>query len=159
LEFGDFIKRAYKGEKMRKWSILFLLLCSAGVAFANPIIIDPIGGLAYVIVLGSAIGVEVAIITILLFFFDMSPAPVFIALFIGNLTVYFAVFLPLLDAVSNLWVAEGLIVALDGVLIKAISRYELFQLETFTQLKWEYAFLIAAVGNIVSYYVGAVISA
>jgi hypothetical protein len=51
------------------------------------------------------------------------------------------------------------LLALDGIVIKIICLYDTFQQETFKGLKWEYAFLIAAVGNIVSYYVGAVISA
>jgi hypothetical protein len=86
----------------------------------------------------------------------MSPVPVFLILFAGNLGIYFVVFVPVLDAMISLLVAEMLIVGLEGTFIKLISLSEIFQLETFTQLKWKYAFIIAAVGNIVSYYVGAV---
>jgi len=143
---------------MRKWVFLFLLLYPASAALANPVI-DPISGLGYFMVLGSAFALEASIMTILLFFAHMSPVPVFFALLAGNLGIYFVVFVPLLDAALSLLVAEMLIVGLEGTFVKLISSFEVFQLETFTQLKWKYAFIIAAVGNIVSYYVGAVMSA
>jgi len=141
---------------MRKWFFLFLLFYPASVAFANPVVIpDP----ANIIVLGSALFLEVSIMTILLFFLHMSPVPVFLALFAGNLGIYFAVFVPVLDAMLNLLVAEMLIVGLEGTFIKLISLSEIFQLETFTLLKWKSAFIIATVGNIVSYYVGYLMGA
>jgi len=145
---------------MRKWVLLFLLLYPASVAFANPIIIpDPMGGLAYVIVLGSAMGLEVSIMAILLFFLSMSPVPVFFALLAGNLAIYFVVFLPILDTNLSLLAAEIIIIGLDGTFIKLLSLSETFRMETFKLLKWRYAFIIAALGNTVSYYVGTVMGA
>lgn len=143
---------------MRKWVLLFLLLYPASVAFANPTI-GPVTGLAYVMVLGSAMGLETSITTILLLFLSMSPVPVFFALLAGNLTIYFAVFLPVLDTNLSLLAAEAIIVGLEGTFIKLLSLSETFRMETFSLLKWRYAFIIAAVGNTVSYYVGTVMGA
>ncbi len=152
----DYKKAKIGSRKMRKWVLLFLLLYPASIAFANPVIIpDP----ANIIVLGSAFFLEASIMTILLFFFHMSPVPVFLTLFAGNLGIYFVVFVPVLDANLSLLAAEMLIVGLEGTFIKLISLSEIFQLETFTLLKWKYAFIIAASGNIVSYYVGTVMGA
>jgi hypothetical protein len=141
---------------MRKWFFLFLLLYPTSVAFANPVVYP---SPSKIIVLGSAFTLEVSIITILLFFFHLSPVPVFLTLFMGNIGIYLTIFEPVLDMTPNLLVAEMLIVGLEGIFIKLISSLEVFQLETFTQFKWKYAFIVAAVGNIVSYYVGTVMSA
>ena len=108
-------------------------------------------------VFGSALWLEVSITTIILLFFNLSPVPVFVALLIGNLGVYFGLFGPLLDETTNLLMLEMMIVVIEGTFIKFISLIEAFQLETFTKLKWKYAFLSAAIGNVVSYYVGVVV--
>jgi hypothetical protein len=141
---------------MKKFFAIFLVLFSAKVAFANPVVFDPIGSVGYFMVLGGAITVEVCLVTLLLLFFDMSVKPLFLALFLGNLVLYFAVFLPLLELLPSLWMAEVLIVAADGILIKVISLCELFQEMSFKGLKWKYAFLIGMLGNLISYYVGTV---
>ena len=52
--------------------------------------------------------------------------------------------------------AEVLIVAVDGIMIKGISLCEMFQEISFKGLKWKYAFLIGMLGNVISYYVGTV---
>jgi hypothetical protein len=146
-----------KSLKMKKFFVIFMVLFSAKVAFANPVIVDPLGSISSVIVLGGAITVEACLATLLLLFFNMSVKPLFLALFFGNLVLYFMVFLPLLDLLPSLWMAEALIVAADGIMIKAISLCEMFQEMDFKGLKWKYAFLIGMLGNSVSYYVGAVI--
>lgn len=147
-------------RKMRKWIFLFFLSLPATVAFGNPVIVsDPISTIAYVMVLGSTLGLEVSITTVLLFFFHMSVVPVFFALLIGNLAIYFGVFVFLLDVVPSLLIAEAVLVAIEGAFIKLISFFDTFQLDTFTLLKWRYAFIIAAVSNVVSYYVGTIIGA
>jgi hypothetical protein len=145
---------------MRKWSVLFLLLCLTDVVRANPVIVpDPLSLIGYVTVLASSITVEVSIVTLILIFFDMSIKPVWLGLFVGNLTIYFVLFLPLFHAISSLLVVEGLIVLADGTLIKIISLFDTFQEEAFKGLKWRYAFLVAAIGNISSYYVGTLMHA
>jgi len=147
-----------KGYMVKQKIILGLLLCLTGAAYANPVVFDPVGSIANVLVLGSALVVEAGIVTLILLFWGTDTKPVYVALFVGNMIVYFTVFLPLLNATSNLWIAEALIVVIDGVLIKVITIYDTFRLDTFRPLRWGYAFLIAAVGNVISYYVGAAMS-
>lgn len=116
------------------------------------------GSIGYAVVLVSASAVEAAIVTFILLFWGVDPLWFYITLILGNLLIYFAVFLPLLDVSSNLLLSETAIVLLDGSLIKIITRYNTFQQETFCPLKWPYVFIIAGVGNLVSYYVGAAIA-
>jgi len=77
---------------MKKFFVIFIVLFSAKVAFANPVLVDPLGSMFSVIVLGSAITVEACIVTLLLLFFNMSVKPLFLAVFLGNLVLYFVVF-------------------------------------------------------------------
>jgi len=142
----------------RQVFIGFLLLCLSGSAYANPIVFDPIGMMPYILVLGSAFAVEAAIVTLVLLFWGMELKPVFGALVLANVAVYFVIFLPLFEVTSNLWVAEVAIVGLDGLLIKTITRFDVFRDDSFcpVRLRWGYAFIIAAIGNVVSYCVGAV---
>ena len=144
---------------MKRWIIIVLMFYLASVAYANPVIFpDPVHILAYVLVLGSAVAIEAGIVTLILMFWGTEVKQVYAAVAIGNLIIYFAAFLPLLNITSSLWIAETTIVGLDGVLIKMITLCDIFRDDTFRPLRWGYAFLIAAVGNIVSYYVGVAIS-
>jgi hypothetical protein len=144
---------------VKRWIVIVLLFCLTGTAYANPIIVyDPLNILAYVLVLGSAFVIEAGIVTLILLFWGTDPKPVYKALIVGNLAIYFVVFLPLLDFTSKVWIAEGVIVGLDGLMIKMITLFETFQDDTFRPLRWGYAFLIAAVGNVVSFYVGVATS-
>jgi len=139
----------------RQVFIGFLLVCLSGSAYANPIVFDPVGMIPYVLVLGSAFAVEAAIVTLVLLFWGMELKPVFGALVVANLAVYFLVFFPLLDATSNVWVAEVAIVGVDGLLIRMLTRFDVFRGDDFRPIHWGYAFVIAAVGNVMSYSVGA----
>jgi hypothetical protein len=144
---------------MKRWMVIVILFCVSGAAYANPIIVDdPLNTLAYTLVLGSAVAIEAGIVTLILLFWGTNPKPVYKVLIVGNLVIYFAAFLPLLDLTSRLWIAEAVIVGLDGIIIKIITGMETFQDDTFHPLRWGYAFLISAFGNVVSYYVGAVMS-
>jgi hypothetical protein len=142
---------------MRKWAVLFFMLFLTGAVWANPVIYPSISDGGYFVVLVSASVVEVSLVALILFCFDFALKPVWMALFVGNMIIYYMIFLPLLDAVSSLLIVEGLIVAADGILIKTVSLFDIFQQQTFKGLRWKYAFLIAAIGNIVSYYLGSVI--
>ena len=143
---------------MKQVFLLGLVVCLTGTVYANPVIFDPIGSLAFVLVLISAVAMEAGLVTLTLLFWGMEPKPIYIALYIANVIVYFTVFFPLVRAETNLWIAEAIVVAIDGVLIKMLTRYVTFRDATFRPLRWQYAFLIAAVGNLVSYYVGVVIT-
>jgi len=139
---------------MKKLFVIFIVLFSAKAAFANPS--DPFGDAFSIAVVAGAIFVEASLAALLLMFFSMSIRPLFFALFFGNLAIYFVVFLPLLDSLPSLWMAEAFIVAADGIMIKVISMCEMFQEMEFEKLKWRYAFLVSMLGNSISYYVGAI---
>jgi len=143
---------------MKKWLFLIVLTCLAGEVFANPIIVyDPTRVIPYAIVVGSCLLVEACIAAFILFFFDLSPKPVAAVLFIGNLVIYFVLFRPLYERVDSFFVSEAMIVVLDGILIKIICSNAAFQENTFKRLRWPAAFMVAAIGNVVSYYVGVAI--
>ena len=110
---------------MKKLFVIFLVLFFAKVAFANPVIVS-FGDVGSIIVLGAAFTVETCLVTLLLLFFGLSVKPLFFALFFGNLVLYFVVFLPLLEFMPSLWMAEVLIVAVEGIMIKVISQCEMF---------------------------------
>lgn len=105
---------------MKKWIVLIVLFFPT-VAFANPIVIDPLGILnngRLVFVIGLTLGLEAMIITLILYFCHMELIPSLIAIFIGNLAIYLAIFLPIFSAIRNVPIAEAIIVAADGVLHK-----------------------------------------
>lgn len=143
---------------MRNRAIFLMLLLLSAAAYANPVVFDPVGSIASLVVLLSAVAIEAGIVTLVLLFWGTEPTPLYGAVAAGNLVIYFVAFRPLLDS-TNLTTAELVIVALDGVLIKILTRYDTFRDESFRPLKWPWAFVIAAVGNLVSYYVGAVAAA
>jgi hypothetical protein len=102
--------------------------------------------------------VEVCLTAILLFFCHMDPVRSFFALLGGNAAIYFLLFQPLLSVIGNVLAAEAVIVAADGAYIKMLSVFEPFQTEDFKGLKWRTAFICAAAGNVLSYFVGVVIN-
>ncbi len=136
--------------------LLLAFVLPAALALANPAI-DPFSGLSSILVLFSTLGIEAFIIAIILMFFDMAPGTVFVAFFLGNLVTFFFIFLPLQEAISNLLVAEIVIVGAEGSYIKFLSRFGRFQLESFAGLKWKTAFIVAAIGNAFSYYIGTTV--
>jgi hypothetical protein len=143
---------------MKKWVIFILLLFPATTAFANPVIVhNPAELVGLVIIYVSCFGLEVLLVTTILFFCHMAVVPLLIALFTGNVVMYFVIFQPILSATGNVPASEAVIVAVEGAFIKMISLFDTFQLEDFKGLKWRSAFIIAAVGNLLSYYSGTVI--
>lgn len=142
---------------MKKRFFLILLAGLAGEVFANPIIYEPTRLIPYIYIVGSCLLVESCIAAFILFFLDLSPKPMAAALFVGNLIIYFTIFRPFYERVDNFFVSEAMIVVLDGILIKIISSNAAFQENTFKRLRWPTAFMVAAIGNVVSYYVGVAI--
>ena len=143
---------------MKKLFFILVLLFSGGIAFGNPIVVDPFGSISSIIVVGGSLLVEACVVALVLLFFGMLIKPLFVGLLFGNLVVYFVLFLPVLEALPSVWMAEVLIVAADGVVIKVLSQCEMFQDTNFKELKWRYALLIGMLGNTLSYYVGAVMN-
>jgi len=143
---------------MKKWVVLIAILFPATVAFANPVIMPvPLNWVRSVILFGSCFGSEVLLTTTILFFCHMAVVPLLIVLFIGNMVMYFVIFQPVLSATGNVLASEAVIVAVEGAFIKMISSFDIFQLEDFKGLKWRTAFIIAVVGNLLSYSAGTVI--
>ena len=144
---------------MKKWLFIVILLASSSEAMANPVIItDPAGTISWIVVLGSTLGLEAIVITIILYFCRMQPLPSFIAVLIGNTVIFFAIFRPVVSSVENLLIAEAVIVAIDGAFIKIISMFDAFQSEEFKNLKWRTIFICSAIGNALSYFMGNVIT-
>ncbi|MFZ0035006.1 MAG: hypothetical protein WAK60_08485 [Sedimentisphaerales bacterium] len=143
---------------MKKWVVLIALLFPATIAFANPTTpFAQFNWIKSIILFGSCFGLEVLLTTTLLFFCHMAVVPLLIALFTGNIVMYFVIFQPVLSATGNVPASEAVIVAVEGAFIKMISSFGTFQLEDFKGLKWRTAFIIAAAGNLLSYYSGVVI--
>src|SRR4030042_1927500 len=118
-------------EVMKKWVILLVLLFPAAIALANPVNFPDVFNLKLVVVLGSTFAAEASIIAVILFFCHMAIVPLFVAMFTGNLLIYFVIFRPVLEAAGNVPVAEAVIVAVEAGFIKIISKIESFQGEAF----------------------------
>lgn len=143
---------------MKKWVVLLALIFPPTVAFANPVIFyTPADFVAPVILYISCFGLEVLLVTTILFFCHMRVVPLLIVLFIGNMVMYFVIFHPVLLATESVLTSEAVIVVVEGAFIKLLSLFDTFQLEDFKGLKWITAFIIAVVGNLLSYYSGIVI--
>jgi hypothetical protein len=143
---------------MKKWVFFIALLFPATTAFANPTTaFGQFSWIKSIILYVSCFGLEVLLVTTILFFCHMAVVPLLIALFAGNVVMYFVIFLPVLSATGNVPASEAVIVAVEGAFIKMLSRFNIFQLEDFRGLKWRTALMIAAVGNLLSYYSGTVI--
>jgi hypothetical protein len=108
-------------------------------------------------VLGSLLGLEAAIITIALLFFGMSPKPLFFAIFLGNVAIYFGIFWSVYEIVENLLIAELIIVFMDAGFIKLLAGLDFFQLDSFRGIGWKVAVPVSIIGNALSYYIGTII--
>ena len=144
---------------MKKLAFLLALLFPAAIAFANPKTyqIFPTEGLKVIIYYGSCFGAEVLLVATILFFCHMSVVPLLVTLFTGNLVMYFFIFQSVLEATGDILASEVVIVFVEGVFIKMLSRFDSFQMDDFKGLKWITAFIIAGAGNFISYYSGIVI--
>jgi hypothetical protein len=148
----------YGSQVMKKLVFIIVLLFPATIAFANPTANPfPMDWVRSVIFYGSCFGAEVLLVATILYFCHMAVVPLLIALFTGNMVMYFVIFLPVLSKTGNVPASEAVIVAVEGAFIKMLSWFDTFQLEDFKGLKWRSAFIIAAVGNLLSYYSGIVI--
>lgn len=137
-------------------AVLFFLL-PRFIAWANPVA-DPMTQFSAVMVVGSLLGLEAAISTISLLFFGMSPKPVFFAMLMVNAGIYFVVFLPIFETLDNLLIAELVIVFVEAAFIKLIARFDVFRLDTFRKVGWIGAITVSIIANLLSYYVGTIIS-
>jgi len=143
---------------MKKLVFFIALLFPATIAFANPTSNPfPMDWVKSVIFYGSCFGAEVLLVATILYFCHMAVLPLLIALFTGNIVMYFVIFQPVLSTTGNVPVSEAVIVTVEGAFIKMLSLFGIFQLEDFKRLKLRSALIIAALGNLLSYYSGIVI--
>ncbi|MHC4713755.1 MAG: hypothetical protein ACYTAN_10875 [Planctomycetota bacterium] len=138
---------------MKKIAWLAVLLVFPSIAMANPTVL-PKRLPATVIVIGAAFVVEVMLTALVLVFCGLVSMHLIWALLLGNAVLYAAAFLPLLSATGNVPVSEIIIIVIEALFIKMLSRFEVFQTSDFRRLPWIGAFLAAAVGNMASMLVG-----
>ena len=87
----------------------------------------------------------------------MSPKPLFFAIFLGNVAIYFGIFWSVYEIVENLLIAELIIVFMDAGFIKLLAGLDFFQLDSFRGMGWKVAVPVSIIGNALSYYVGTII--
>lgn len=133
---------------------VFLVLGLAATAQANPCIQDPSQIAASIIVIIAALLLEVFVTTGLLLFSGIAVVPTFFPLLVGNAVSYLGILLPLFGATKSVWLVEVVVIGAEALFIKLLTRFDVFQGDSFQGLKWRYAFLCVFVGNACSYYVG-----
>ena len=107
---------------------IFILLCvlTPMVARANPYILNPSSLIAFGVVAFWALIVEAGLVALLLAWVGLAPLRMFGAFFFTNAAVFLLVFWPLQQRVA-LPVLEALVVAIDAVSIKLLSKIAVFQ--------------------------------
>jgi hypothetical protein len=145
-------------EVMKRWIIFIVLLFPAAVVYANPTSFPLDVNLKLVVILGATFAAEAGLVAVILFFCHMAIVPTFGAMFASNLLMYFIIFRPVLEVTNNVTIVEAVIVAAEAVFIRIVSKVESFQEDEFEGLKWRTVFLVALVGNALSYYVGTIIA-
>ena len=125
-------------------------------ASANPVMLDPSSLLAFYIVAFWAFVVEAGVITLLLTFRGVAPLRVFVGYFIANAAVFCFLFQPLLEGSINppVLVLEGLVVLIDGLVIKLLVTFAPFQGDNYRGVSWLRSTVISGVGNGLSYFIG-----
>jgi hypothetical protein len=125
---------------------------------ANPTLMPSASMIAIPIVILAAFVVEVMLTALVLAFWGLISTPLVGVLFVGNAVVYGALFMPLLLATKNVPAAEAVVIVLDALFIKLLSRFAWFQTNDFKRLPWFAALLAAAIGNMASMTVGFALS-
>lgn len=124
--------------------------------FADPIIISPGSIIAFYIVVGTALIVETGIVSSLLAFFrGVAPLNLFTGYLITNVSIYLLIFGPYVFVEpSHMLLKEILVVLLDGLAIKLLVGFSVFQGDNYQTVTWWLALIISGIGNIVSYLIG-----
>jgi hypothetical protein len=125
-------------------------------ASANPVMLAPSSLLAFYIVAFWAFVVEAGVVTLLLTFRGVAPLRVFLGYFIANAAVFFFVFQPLLEGSFNLpvLVLEGLVVLIDGLVMKVLVTLAPFQGDNYRGVSWLRCSIVSGIGNSLSYFIG-----
>jgi len=137
----------------------FLILACAftpSVASANPVILNPSSLLAFCVVAFWAMVVEAGVVSLLLAFRGAAALPVFVASFILNGAVFLFLFQPLLVGSRTLPVPvlEGMVVLIDGAVIKLLVTLSPFQGDSYSGVSWFRSLVTSGMGNALSYLVG-----
>ena len=132
------------------------LLLPTRLAQANPVVLNPSSLLAFCIVAFWAMVVEAGVVALLLAFRGAAALPIFLAYFILNGAVFLFLFQPLLVGSSSppVPVLEGIVVLVDGIIIKLLVTLGPFQGDNYCGVGWLCSLITSGVGNALSYLVG-----
>jgi hypothetical protein len=147
-----------KVSLLRRCVILLVLLAPVA-AQANPYILNEKSLLAFGVVAFWAFIVEAGVVALILLCRGLAPLRFFGAYFVANALVFFFVFQPL---VGREWlplvVLELIVVLIDAAVIKFLARFSSLQGEGFSRISWLYAITSSGIGNLLSFFVGYLIS-
>ena len=125
--------------------------------FADPIVVSPGSIVAFYIVVATALVVETGIVSALLAFRGVAPLNLFFGYLVTNVAVYLLVFgLPFFVEPSFVFLKEMLVILLDGLSIKFLVSFPVFQGDNYRNVTWRLALLISGIGNAVSYIIGEI---
>ena len=142
---------------MRRWIVVLLCVLIPLAARANPYIVNPSSLIAFTVVAFMALIVEAGIVALVLAFAGLSPLRMFGAYWLANVAVFLFLFWPLQQRLP-LPVLEGLVVTVDAVSIKALSKVTAFQSDSYSRLGWCFAGVASLVGNAASFCIGVMAS-
>lgn len=124
---------------------------------ADPIIVSPSSIVAFYVVVGTALIVETGIVSGLLAFRGIAPLNFFTGYLVTNVSIYLLVFgLPFFVEPSFVFWKEILVIFLDGLTIKLLVIFPVFQGDNYRNVSWRLALLISCIGNAASYLIGEV---
>jgi hypothetical protein len=142
---------------MRRWLLVVICLLIPVVARANPVVVNPASFIALGVVALSALTIEAGLVALILAFAGLAPFKVFVAFFLANVVVFIFVFCPLRHHMA-LPFLEALVIVIDAISIKLLSKVGSFQSESYRRVSWSFAGVTSLVGNAASFFVGVVAS-
>lgn len=143
---------------MKRLAAISICCLAPLVAFANPVMLDPSSLLAFGFVAFWAFVVESGIVALLLAFNGMTALRFFFSYFFCNAMVYFFLFSPLLNRGWSILGLELLVVCVDALAIKILSKISGLQGDSYRSVKWWNALVVSLAGNSASYFVGFIAS-
>ncbi len=141
---------------MRQFIFIVPLLLVASTVRANPVMLDGGSLVAFPIVAVSALVLEAGVVALLLTLSGLAPVPAFGGYFLTNLFVFVSLFSArLLGHTIPIPLFELIAVVADGICIKLLTAFDVFQGDDFQGVSWLRAGLISCAGNATSFFVGA----
>lgn len=129
------------------------------MAWANPVVLDPSSLLAFMVLAFWALLVEAGVVALLLTWQGVNPLRMFLACAVTNGLIFLLVFEPLLSSgKASVPVLEGLVVLLDALAIKLLTRVDALQGDDFKGVGWPRALGVSCLGNLVSFFIGIIAS-